>query len=94
MAECYGEALGMRISRKIVFDYLKGRGYLGELKNVVGKISALKDLETYLEEIRRGPGPRYGKWLNRIPTRHGGLLFKKERHQLGGIFSVGRKRKR
>jgi nifR3 family TIM-barrel protein len=63
MAECYGEELGMRISRKIVFDYLKGRGYSGELKNAVGKISTLKELETNLEEIRRGPGPRYAKWL-------------------------------
>lgn len=67
MAECYGEELGMRISRKIIFDYLKGRGYSGELKNAVCKIKTLKDVETRLEEIRRGPGPRYAKWLESNP---------------------------
>lgn len=67
MAESYGEEMGMRISRKIVFDYLKGRGYSGELKNAVGKICTLKDLEIHLEEIRRGPSPRYGKWLEANP---------------------------
>ncbi|MFA6568648.1 MAG: tRNA-dihydrouridine synthase, partial [Victivallales bacterium] len=67
MAECYGEEVGMRISRKIIIDYLKGRGYSGELKNAVCKIKTIGDLETYLGEIRCGPSPRYGKWLESNP---------------------------
>ncbi|MFA6290723.1 MAG: tRNA-dihydrouridine synthase family protein [Victivallales bacterium] len=67
MVECYGEDMGMRISRKIIFDYLKGRGYSGELKNSVCNVKTMKELETYLAEIRRGPSPRYAKWLESNP---------------------------
>jgi tRNA-dihydrouridine synthase B len=67
MIECYGEELGMRISRKIIFDYLRGRGYSGELKNAVCNVKTLEELNPRLEEIRRGPGPRYAKWLESNP---------------------------
>ncbi|GEM_PF-361128 len=68
MAETYGEVIGVRISRKVVIDYLKGRGYPGELRNSVCKIKTLDDLEKFLVDVRRGPTPRYRRWLEQIPT--------------------------
>ncbi|HBC86768.1 MAG TPA: hypothetical protein DCZ94_07435 [Lentisphaeria bacterium] len=67
MAGLYGEEVGVRISRKLMIDYVKGRGYPGELKNSVCKIKTLDELKAYLDDVRRGPTPRYRKWLEQNP---------------------------
>lgn len=55
----HGEKFGMRIARKIILDYLKGRGYGGEMKSRASKISTMNDFEIYLNEVRKGPSERF-----------------------------------
>lgn len=68
MASHYGETQGIVISRKVILDYLKGRGYSGELRAAVGKLASLAELNPYLEQLRAGPGPRYWQWLAANPA--------------------------
>ncbi len=68
MAELYGEEIGMRISRKLMIDYLKGRGYPGELKNSVCKIKTLEEMRPFLDDVRLGPSPRFKKWVEANPA--------------------------
>ncbi|HCE42035.1 MAG TPA: hypothetical protein DET40_00615 [Lentisphaeria bacterium] len=67
MAELCGEEIGVRISRKLMIDYVKGRGYPGELRNSVCKIKTLEELKPFLDNVRIGPTPRYGKWIEANP---------------------------
>ncbi|OGV39883.1 MAG: hypothetical protein A2020_15805 [Lentisphaerae bacterium GWF2_45_14] len=53
MADYYGEALAMKIARKIVLDYLKGRGYQRSLKCGVSHMNSINDFETLLSEVRQ-----------------------------------------
>ncbi|HPN83849.1 MAG TPA: tRNA-dihydrouridine synthase family protein [Victivallales bacterium] len=64
----YGNEIGLRISRKFIFDYLKGRGYSSALKNSVVKVSNFSDFEKFLCEIRKGPSEGYFKWLEKNPN--------------------------
>lgn len=57
----HGEKFGMRFARKIILDYLKGRGYGGELKSRASKISTMKEFEVYLDEVRKGPSEQFVK---------------------------------
>lgn len=57
----HGEKFGMKFARKIILDYLKGRGYGGELKSRASKISTLNEFEIYLDEIRKGPSESFVK---------------------------------
>lgn len=66
--ECHGEGKGLRISRKIVLDYMKGRGYGGHLRLSASLISSRDDLERILSEIARGPAERYKSWLHSNPS--------------------------
>ena len=61
IASCHGEKFGMRIARKIILDYLKGRGYGGELKSRASKISTMGEFEIYLDEVRKGPSESFVK---------------------------------
>ena len=61
VASYHGEKFGMRIARKIILDYLKGRGYSGELKSRASKISTMDEFEIYLDEVRKGPSERFVK---------------------------------
>lgn len=67
MADVYGEEMGMKISRKLMIDYVKGRGYPGELKNSVCRIRTLEEMKPFLDDVRRGPTPRYRHWLEQNP---------------------------
>ena len=51
MVEYYGEFLAMKIARKNVLDYLKGRGYPRALKCGVSQMSSVKDFELILSQI-------------------------------------------
>lgn len=57
----HGEKFGMKIARKIILDYLKGRGYSGELKSRASKITTMDEFEIYLNEVRKGPSERFVK---------------------------------
>jgi tRNA-dihydrouridine synthase B len=65
--EYYGTEIGLRISRKFIFDYMKGRGYPALLKNQVIHIKAIADLKSFICEIRKGPSDGYFKWLEKNP---------------------------
>lgn len=54
----YGEEAGFRIARKIVLDYLRGRGYPGALRNRISFLKTRADLDEILGAVRfRGPVP-------------------------------------
>ena len=58
MAVYYGEALAMKISRKVVLDYLHGRGYHKSLKNAASFLKTVADFESFLVEVAAGPAAR------------------------------------
>lgn len=64
----YGDEKALRISRKFIYDYLKGRGYSSELKNSVVKIKNQEELQNFLCEIRKGPSASYWKCLEKNPN--------------------------
>jgi tRNA-dihydrouridine synthase B len=68
ICEYYGIERGLRISRKIIFDYMRGRGYPASLKNDVIKIKTMSELGKFLCEIRKGPSEGYFKWLEKNPN--------------------------
>ena len=49
--ELYGENHGMKLSRKIVHDYLKGRGYKSSYRAEASQISQLTDLHNLLKKL-------------------------------------------
>ncbi len=67
VVERNGEERGLRISRKIILDYISGRGYGGEIKRRTSTLASMKELEDFISEIARGPSPRYWKWLEANP---------------------------
>ena len=50
MVALYGEYSAMRQARKIVHDYLKGRGFPGSLKSKASFLETLTDLKSLLDE--------------------------------------------
>lgn len=61
----YGENFGCKLCRKLILDYLKGRGFSGELKAGVVKLSTLEEFKNFMKELRKGPTERYKKWLEK-----------------------------
>ncbi|MBE6380702.1 MAG: tRNA-dihydrouridine synthase family protein [Lentisphaerae bacterium] len=60
MCSYYGEGRGMTLSRKLILDYLRGRGFGGESKNQASGLSSLDDFYAFLERIKvRGPAASY-----------------------------------
>ncbi|MEG2077087.1 MAG: tRNA-dihydrouridine synthase family protein, partial [Victivallaceae bacterium] len=53
MAACYGELRGLTIGRKVLLDYLRGRGFGGEAKNQAVHVNTLDDLKNFLTFLRR-----------------------------------------
>lgn len=71
MIEYYGETLALRISRKIILDYLRGRGFPGRLKALVSKLAERADFDAFMDEVRKGPSYKYWKCIeseNRVHT--------------------------
>ncbi|MBN1864503.1 MAG: tRNA-dihydrouridine synthase family protein [Victivallales bacterium] len=52
MASCYGIEKGLVLARKIILDYLKGKGFPRQLKTRVIKISNIQELNLFTREIR------------------------------------------
>jgi tRNA-dihydrouridine synthase B len=61
----YGENFGCKLCRKLILDYLGGRGFSGEFKSGVVKLSTLEEFKNFMRELRKGPTERYKKWLER-----------------------------
>lgn len=62
MLEFHGEVAGFKLARKVVLDYLRGRGYSGELRAKISFLSNRQDLLEIISAIRNGPSERY--WQN------------------------------
>jgi len=60
----YGEKLAMKISRKIVLDYIGGRGYSGELKRNVSTLGSIDEFKHFINELEKGPSKRYIDWIS------------------------------
>lgn len=67
MFDYYGESLGSRVARKVILDYLRGRGFPGELKSSVSKLDGRKEFSVFMTTVRQGPSPRYRRWLETNP---------------------------
>ena len=68
MAEYYGESRGLTLSRKLVLDYLRGRGFGGESKNRASGLSSLDEFYRFRDWLlERGPAASY--FQNPPPNR-------------------------
>lgn len=67
MLSFYGKELGYKLARKIVLDYLRGRGYSGELRSRVSFLKSDEDLANILNQVRSGPAERY--WQTPVAER-------------------------
>jgi nifR3 family TIM-barrel protein len=67
MAEFHGLELGLKIARKIILDYMRGRGFARILKTKVIEIATIDDLRRFTDELRKGPTGRYKVWLDSNP---------------------------
>jgi len=63
MISYYDVKLGLTISRKIILDYMRGRGFPRILKTQVIKISNPEELKGFTCELSKGPSDRYKAWL-------------------------------
>jgi nifR3 family TIM-barrel protein len=68
MMACYGVEFGLMIARKLVLDYLKGRGFPGELRNSVSHLATAAECEALMARIRSNHSPRYWQWLEANPA--------------------------
>lgn len=75
MIDYYGESLAMRISRKIILDYLKSRGFPGKIKAQVSFLHTNKDFSEFMKVVREGPSERYRQWLKVYPMADRRLLM-------------------
>ena len=57
-ASYYGENFGLKMARKIILDYLSGRGFGGAVKKMVSTVSTAADFSVFMEEVRKGPRGR------------------------------------
>lgn len=68
MAAYYGESRGLTLSRKLVLDYLRGRGFGGESKNRASSLSSLDEFYRFRDWLlEKGPAPSY--FMNPPPCR-------------------------
>jgi tRNA-dihydrouridine synthase B len=63
MIDYYGETLAMKASRKIILDYMRGRGFPGAVKKKVSFLTTKDEFKEFIDDIRQGPSYRYWTWL-------------------------------
>ena len=51
MVDLYGEEMAMRLARKIVHDYLRGRGFPGEFRLAASQLTYFNDLTILLSKV-------------------------------------------
>ncbi len=67
MVVYYGEELGMKVARKVILEYLRGRGFTGKLKSKVSFLKTRGDFKKFMTEIRKGPSLRYWSTRKNLP---------------------------
>ncbi len=67
MLDFYGPENGVRISRKTLLEYLRGRGFSGELRASVSFLNSAEEFGELLKTVRKGPSPRYWQMLEQNP---------------------------
>ena len=67
MLDWYGEEVGFRACRKVVLEYLRGRGYPGSLRATASFLSTREGLDELLTEVRRGPAEGFWTFLKNNP---------------------------
>jgi len=67
MIDYYGLAMGLLVSRKVILDYMRGRGFPRVLKTKVIHIADTGDLKSFTAELRQGVSGRYCSWLKTNP---------------------------
>lgn len=68
MVKFYGEQRAMLLARKIVHDYMKGRGYPHAWKAEISFLSTMAQLRDLTARIEAGPAPRYWQWQEHRPA--------------------------
>ena len=66
LADYYPEVTAMKLSRKIILDYLHGRGYPRELKCGVVKIKTVEDFKDFMLEVKKGPTQRFLQSIGKV----------------------------
>jgi tRNA-dihydrouridine synthase B len=75
MIDYYGEELALRIARKVILDYLRGRGFQGRSKGEVSFVKTKVDFAKFMDIIREGPAERYRQWQKSFPMSDRRLLL-------------------
>ena len=68
MLRFYGEENGFRISRKTLLEYLRGRGFPGDLRASVSMLNSRDAFERMMQRVEAGPAERYWQMLAQDPT--------------------------
>lgn len=67
MIQFYGEEMALRAGRKVLLEYLRGRGFPGTLRASASFVASRDDFKRFMEEVRRGPSPRFWSFLESNP---------------------------
>ena len=68
MMRFYGLENGLRICRKTLLEYLRGRGFPGELRASISSLNSPEAIETMMRRVEEGPAERYWQMLAQDPT--------------------------
>ena len=68
MMHFYGRENGLRIFRKTLLEYLRGRGFPGELRASVSRLDSPASFETIMHRVEAGPSERYWQMLAQDPA--------------------------
>lgn len=63
MIDFYGIELAMKVSRKTILEYLRGRGFPSALRASISFLKSVAGFEMLMHEVRRGPSWRYWEFL-------------------------------
>ena len=70
MVDFYGEGAAMRIARKIIHDYLKGRGFHGEARAQASELCTLAEFFAFRDRLfSLHSGDHYWAQLERNPQQ-------------------------
>ncbi len=75
MIDYYGETPALRIARKVILDYLRGRGFPGKIKGRVSFLCSTADFAEFMKLVREGPSERYRQWQKVYPGADRRLLL-------------------
>ncbi len=68
MLRFYGVENGLRICRKTLLAYLRGRGFPGELRASVSTLNSVDAFEEMMRRVADGPSLRYWQMLQQDPA--------------------------